>query len=481
MSLVFLRNDSKTQTESESIATVNNPPSALVELAKIVNDDLCHRCGSCVGICPTDVLSNDHQEFPVIKNLSSCINCNLCVKVCPGVDFDVPKYTERVFQREPNLLDMHGYFKKAFLGYASDPKVRLNATSGGVGTAVLGNLLETGQIDGAIVCKAKDDELWRGEPVIVRSKDELLANAKPKYMVSSTNSILSVIAKTPGRYAIVGIPCQIHGIRKATRYLKKLNDRIALTIGVFCHATVAHPSMRLLWQILGADDPEVVNYIPRYGKHPGTPHLVYKDGSIRPLFFPNTKGYRPTSTEILNILYRLDTQPRCFSCFDHTSEFADISIGDPWMPPPNANINFKKGYSFVLARTDRGLEALQSSHDLNKVSLQELDVKTAKTCNSRIGNSKRWRAFYYINKNQHHKKPAPNYHFDIPKLSLKWHIKSKLDILTHSMSFKNFNKKPILLFVFSPVGYILLWLNYQRRALRDAIIIAKKRKENKIK
>jgi coenzyme F420 hydrogenase subunit beta len=45
-------------------------------------------------------------------------------------------------------------------------------------------------------------------------------------------------------------------------------------------------------------------------------------------------------------------QWRCRLCPDHTGEFADISVGDPWHTPPTGN---DPGRSLILARTQRGL------------------------------------------------------------------------------------------------------------------------------
>ena len=64
-------------------------PRALRSLSKIVDGGLCHRCGSCIGICPTKVLGLDNEEYPAVHNLSACTDCDLCVRVCPGDEFDV--------------------------------------------------------------------------------------------------------------------------------------------------------------------------------------------------------------------------------------------------------------------------------------------------------------------------------------------------------------------------------------------------------
>src|SRR5690348_15539969 len=86
----------------------NDSPRALRSLSKIISEDLCHRCGSCVGICPTGVLALDEEEYPVIKNLSACTDCDLCVKVCPGDEMNVPSLATQNYGYVPNLDDTHG-------------------------------------------------------------------------------------------------------------------------------------------------------------------------------------------------------------------------------------------------------------------------------------------------------------------------------------------------------------------------------------
>src|SRR5262249_16161619 len=74
--------------ESWPPAGENDHPRALRGLARIVEGGLCHRCGSCVGICPTGVLERDENEYPKVARLSACTDCDLCVKVCPGDEFN---------------------------------------------------------------------------------------------------------------------------------------------------------------------------------------------------------------------------------------------------------------------------------------------------------------------------------------------------------------------------------------------------------
>ncbi len=453
----------------EDSSTSNNtePPRALKSLAAIIEGDLCHRCGSCVGICPTGVLGLEEDGYPVVKNLSACTDCDLCVKVCPGDEFSVPSLSKELFNEVPDIHDMHGHFKNAYLSYANDKEIREGSTSGGTITGLLVSMLEKNEIDGALLIASDPETPWKGKPIIARTKEEILSTMKSKYAISPTNSLLDQIIEQEGRYAVVGLPCQIHGIHKATSLNRKLKERIVLTIGLFCHAAVEHDPMKQIWA--GIDEKiksKTKRFISRIGKHPGTPHLELDDGSYYPVYFPKETGYRPSSMEILNILYRLYTPGRCMTCYDSTAEFADIAVGDPWMAPPDKSINFYDGYSFVLARTERGMAALTKAEQ--DVRLITLNPDHARSSNVMMGHEKRGRAFRIIETRRRQGLPVPDYGMPTPKNNGKEFVLTEINIFTHIFCFLDWPivKGLILKVSLSKIGYYSLWLNNLRRTFR---------------
>ena len=446
------------------------PPRALKTLARIVDGDLCHRCGSCVGICPTSVLSVSEEGYPVVKNLSSCTDCDLCVKVCPGDEFSVPSLAKELFDAVPEIWDMHGHIKQAYLSYATKYGIREGSTSGGTITGLLISMLEHGQIDGAVLVASDSETPWKGKPILARTKEEILSTMKSKYAIAPTNAMLEQVIQNEGRYAIVGLPCQIHGYLKAAELNKKIKERIVLSIGLFCHAAVEHDPMHAIWS--GIDDKikaKTKRFISRIGKHPGTPHLELEDGSHYPVYFPKASSYRPSSLEILNILYRLYTPSRCMTCYDSTAEFADIAVGDPWMAPPDDSIDFHQGYSFVLGRTDRGVAALENAKAKDDIKLISITTEHAKSSNVMMGHEKRGRAFRIIETRRRQGLPIPEYGIKIPKARGKEFILTEINIFTHIFCFLDwkYTKLAILKLSLSPVGYYALWLNYIKRQFRN--------------
>lgn len=462
-----LRNSGPLVSSLKVLNDPGEPPRALKSLSQIIDNGLCHRCGSCVGICPTKVLGLDNEEYPEVKNLGACTDCDLCVRVCPGDEFSAPSIAKELFNSDGHDIgNLHGQFKAASVSYASDKEIRYHSSSGGLVTGLLLSMLEAGEIDGALVVCSDDKVPWKGKPIIARSRADLMASLKSKYAISPTNACFQEIIDSPGRYAIVGLPCQIHGFRKAAKLNKKLQERVILSIGIFCHAAVEHEPMHWIWNNVIKDKESVKRYIPREGKHPGTPYVERKDGSMEPVYFPDKKGYRPSSTEMLNVLYRLYTPLRCMTCYDSTAEFADIAVGDPWMTPPNETIDFYEGYSFTLARTEAGVRAMELAVGRGDILNVPIREDQARKSNIMMAVEKKNRAWRVIETRRRQGLAIPDYDVVIPKIKGRHLVETEIGILTHIFCFMKKGKIFLLSLAFSSLGYSLLQLNYYRREFR---------------
>lgn len=459
----------------------NEQPRALRALAKIVDGGLCHRCGTCVGICPTSVLGLDSEDYPQVKNISACTDCDLCVKVCPGDEFNFHEEHRRKFtesnelessmsgELDGDIRSTHGVFSQGLIAFAKDPWIRENSTSGGLVSAILLHLLQTKKIDGAVIIASDEKQLWKGKPIIARTPEQILSGLKSKYAIAPTNSVFDQIREIPGRYALVGLPCQVHGFLKAAKLDTRIAQRVVLSIGLFCHAAIEHEALRIIWDSLGDKTDQAERFVSRIGKHPGAPHLLMKDGSKYPVYFGWKQGYRPTSMEMINVLYRLYTPARCLTCFDALSEFADISIGDPWMAPPQDDIDFKEGFSFALVRNKRASEIIKELVTQDKIGMRELTRKESLSCNRAMAEEKRWRAFRIIETQRRQGKAIPEYgkhEFEVPTHSSLQFIRTEANILSHILCFIPRYRAAVLKFILGNGGYFLLWLNNRRRQFR---------------
>ncbi len=450
----------------DPLPILKDPPRALKSLAQIIDNGLCHRCGSCVGICPTGVLSFSDDEYPVVKNLSACTDCDLCVKICPGDEFNAGEVSQQMFGKVSEPEDIYGEFQGAYLTHATDPEIRKLSTSGGLVSAMMISLLELGTVDGCVVVTSDENVLYKGVAKIARTREEILEAMKSKYAIVPTNAVFQQILELPGRYAFVGLPCQIHGFYKGAKLDQRLRERIVFTIALICHAAIEHTPLKIMYERLGEAKKDVSSFIYRHGKHAGTSHVKTKDGHYRPVMFPTKKGYQPDAIEMMNILYRLYTPERCLTCYDAMGEFADMAVGDPWMPKPFDDINFHDGYTYAINRTPRAEAAMKDAVEHGYLVARKLSDKVARTSNYAMGVEKRYRAFRMIEARRRLGFAVPDYHFKFPAPSLKHRILTEINVITHIFCFLPKIADHIFRFALSDIGYGAFWLNNKRRRLR---------------
>lgn len=70
------------------------------------------------------------------------------------------------------------------------------------------------------------------------------------------------------------------------------------------------------------------------------------------------------------VLLQRYRQWRCYICPDHTGEFADVAVGDPWYRPVEPG---EAGKSLIVARTRRGLDAVKAAAEDGYLVLERQD------------------------------------------------------------------------------------------------------------
>ena len=185
------------------------------------------------------------------------------------------------------------------------------------------------------------------EGVICRSPDEVAACRGSKYDVVAINSVLRQILEEPGRYALVGLPCHIQGLRLAQRRSRRLRERVVLTLGIFCGLTQEPRATAVAARQAGLDPARLRSVSYRGPGWPGGMRLVDRSGTVRWRDYPD---YFDRQMAAL-------TPPRCRLCPDALAELADISVGDAWLE----RFEGSDGVSDVIARTPAGERLLEDA------------------------------------------------------------------------------------------------------------------------
>ncbi len=330
----------------------------------ISNHDLCTRCGTCVGACPTRAIRLSPESYPEL-DANRCIECGLCERTCPGARVNYADLTEATFghRNDPNTFD--GLVERTFVGYCTDDTIRSGGAGGGIVTALCWDLLKHGDVDGCIVARMRKDKPWLGETFVAKSHEDLLESQGSKYMIIPVNSIFQEVRDLPGRYAYVALPCQVHGFRMLAREDPILREKIHAVIGLYCGGSLEPNMVTELLEARGISPDEIADFQFRGGKWPGSMRAIMKSGEVRPLHYSN---YKDGAYNYFTSLYM---PKRCQTCMDGSGQFADISISDAWTRDDEGQYRFK-AHSRLLARTGVGVEVMLNAIERGTIAAQEV-------------------------------------------------------------------------------------------------------------
>ena len=378
-------------------------------IAQVVKDGLCTGCGTCLALCPEEAIKltiNEKKGIYVPEvNEEKCNNCGICYEVCPGHEVDFKNLNSEIFGKEPEDV-LIGNYLNCYIGHSTNHNIRYNSASGGLATALLIFALEEGIINGALVTRMKKDKPLEPEPFIARTREEIIEAAKSKYCPVPANIALKEILKSKDneRFAVVGLPCHIHGIRKAEQINKKLKEKIILHLGVLCSTTCNFLGTDFVLKRLGISKEAVKELNYRGEGWPGGMSVQLKNGEKR--FIPHGDWW--------DINFSSFRSPRCILCSDGAAELADVSFGDAWGLKDLSED--KIGTSVIISRNTVSEDILQRL--LSKQNIEVEEVSGSKVAQSQKGTFKKnVKAFFHIFRLLGKEVPTYNQRLLKPKLS----------------------------------------------------------------
>jgi coenzyme F420 hydrogenase subunit beta len=290
-----------------------------------------------------------------------CTSCGVCLKVCPGYSVDFEQLSSRVFGKAPKG-DAMGEFLGCYAGYSTDQSLRFNGASGGLVSQILVWALETGVIDGALVTRMSKSNPLRSESFVARTVGEIVEASRSKYCPVAANDALREIIRGKGRFAVVGLPCHLHGIRKAEQVYPELKKKIVLRLGLMCSHMVSYDGTEFVVRKLHVDRNAVEDIAYRGNGWPGSMTVKSSGKTTRIPLVGNWHSYWPIFSSFLF------TPRRCTMCPDQMAEFSDVSFGDAWLPEFRSD---KVGRSILVTRTEFAEKLLGTMQSENKIVLSQ--------------------------------------------------------------------------------------------------------------
>ena len=332
----------------------------LKSIQEVVDSKLCSGCGACAYMQPDQIRMVDVRDEGLRPVSSSVADTTEALKACPGIELEHRNYDDESIDRE--LVDAWGPILSMWEGNAADDELRYAGSSGGAASALAVHALENLGFELVLHVGADPEVPYTNRTVVSKNRDEVLSRSGSRYAPASPCELLNVIEEASGPCLFVGKPCDIAAAQKARRLRPKLDQNLAMTVAFFCAGTPSTNGTLALLDKLGVPDADDLNSVRYRGN--GWPGrfvaTAREDGATYSCTYEESWG------EVLSS----HVQWRCRLCIDHTGEFADISVGDPWYRSIREG---EMGSSLIVARTGAGKRYVEGAVDLGAVSASPVD------------------------------------------------------------------------------------------------------------
>ena len=375
------------------------------------DQDLCARCGTCTGACPTQAITPGSDKYPVV-DIAKCIDCGVCKQACPGDTVEFASLAGHTYGVPQPPQDFDGNVIARYVAHATDEKIRQGGAGGGVVTALLWDQLKHGDVEGCLATRMNPERPWEGEYFVARSYEDMLTSQGSRYTIIPLNAVFAELREMSGKFAYAALPCQIHGYRNLEQIDEEIASKIHSVVGLFCGGALQPSLITDLVESKGIKVSEMSDFQFRGGEWPGKMRAILKTGEIRDLHYSN---YKDGAYNYFTALYM---PKRCQTCMDGSAYFSDVSVGDAWTRDKAGNYAYPR-HSRLLVRTEKGHEIVRRAADRGTLVIKDVtadpNYQTHRLHTKRKGVIAPTRVERYKRSGI----PVPQYDLPVPDVSLR--------------------------------------------------------------
>jgi coenzyme F420-reducing hydrogenase beta subunit len=340
----------------------------------IINAGLCIGCGNCVA--QSGGTSMEFDAYGELKPAGSTQWLNAATaefsSTCPfsPVAANESQLAEELFMRGNQAGAVHPV-EKAYAGYVAEQDFRMQGSSGGMVSWMASELMNSGLVDGIVHVVAVDGSSNNGrffKYTISKTIKEIRLGAKSRYYPIEMSEVLKLIQESPGRYAVIGIPCFIKAVQLLRKTSLVLQERIQFTLGLFCgHMKSARFVESFALQMkVPIDQVQEIEFRVKNEHRPAnvyTASIKKKDGIVITQDWWNMGDGDWGAGFFMN--------NACNFCDDVIAETADISFGDAWVEPYSSD---GRGNNVIVVRSQLIQEIIDAAIFNERLQLKEVDA-----------------------------------------------------------------------------------------------------------
>ena len=316
----------------------------------VIKNGFCIGCGICATKEKSAYQMNfDNYGMYVAHKIPNSFDLNEINESCPfSSQTNEDDIADLVFDSQNNKRNEHiGVYQNLYAGFVNDNEYRLTSSSGGLVSWMLETLLSNKLVDAVIHVKQTENKTALFEYTISNTIEEIREGKKSRYYPVEMSKVLDKIRGDSKRYAVVGLPCFIKGLR-----LLKLKDKqysnILFCIGINC-GQLKSKYFSNLFAAQSKVSSSSLQGIDFRVKLPDTNASEYAVG----LEYLNNKKLEALTTKPAKYLFGTDwgmgmlKYKACDVCDDVFNETADIVFGDAWVKPYRDDW---KGTNLIISR-----------------------------------------------------------------------------------------------------------------------------------
>lgn len=336
----------------------------MFNIKKTVKKSFCIGCGFCEaldnqGDIKMHLEPNGFYEPQLTGHIPSETLRHLG-KICPGINIECIDHRH----------SFCGKLVSSYEGWANDPVIRKQGSSGGIITAIALYLLNTKQVTAILQVGPSKNNVLQNVLRISRNELEIKTCTSSRYAPALMfNRLPYYLSQKNETYLFIGKPCDIMAIKKYIKIHPEHDNRIKYYISLICAGMPSYnATLKLIKEAQNTSTPTDVKY--RGDGWPGNFRVKFEDG------YTYTRTYNDSWGHVLgrNIHFR------CKICPDGIGQWADIAVGDAWQTQDGyPDFSERDGKSFILSRTSNGEMLLNKAFKNGAITLNKCDINNFKS------------------------------------------------------------------------------------------------------
>ena len=331
-------------------------PSATRRFTRIAEDGLCIGCGLCQSLAGPERIrmarTPEGNHRPVVQGpLDDAIVARIYA-TCPGTRIE--GLPEALVEPGAEIDPVWGPYLRVVRGFAADPEVRFEGSTGGVLSALAIYLLESGRVDFILHVAASTSHPTWGERHLSFDRAGVLAAAGSRYGPAAPLVDVHDILGRGRPFAFIGKPCDVAALRNLAAQEPDVGALCRYLLAPVCGGFMEPRAMTAYLAGLGLEEDDLAAFRYRGRGCPGQTRIEAKDGRVIEKTYLDMWGEDDSAWGL---------PFRCKVCPDGIGEAADIATSDTWPggAPTLQDMATDRGTNGIIARSRAGLELLEAA------------------------------------------------------------------------------------------------------------------------